>query len=214
MSLFCGALSVESKVKGFDKIICNDKHEYLIAMLNGVKNGYELPEVVTEADYRYIKEHKDENKVLSGFAGFACSFGGKWFGSYARCKENRNYALGGKHSLLRKIETLKNAEFICNDYRNVILPEGCVVYADPPYNGTTQYGEKFDSNEFWEYMRIISKEHIVFISEQEAPCDFICIWQKPVRRVLCCDKTKTFIATEKLFVHVINEGNINKVNRR
>jgi DNA adenine methylase len=30
VSLFCGSCSIESKIKGFDKVICNDKHYYLI----------------------------------------------------------------------------------------------------------------------------------------------------------------------------------------
>ena len=48
VSLFCGTCSIESKVKGFDKVICNDSHEYLIEMLKGVQNGYELPENISE----------------------------------------------------------------------------------------------------------------------------------------------------------------------
>lgn len=43
------------------------------------------------------------------------------------------------------------------------------VYADPPYANTTTYqGQKFDSEAFWEYMRQISKNNQVFISEQTA----------------------------------------------
>lgn len=37
VSLFCGTCSIESKVTGFSRKILNDKHEYLIALLNGVK---------------------------------------------------------------------------------------------------------------------------------------------------------------------------------
>ncbi len=36
VSLFCGSCSIESKVKGFDNIICNDKHKYLIELFKGV----------------------------------------------------------------------------------------------------------------------------------------------------------------------------------
>ena len=75
VSLFCGSCAVESKVKGFNRTILNDNHEYLISMLKGVQNGYELPEVITEEDYKYIRTHKDEDKVLTGFVGFGCSFG-------------------------------------------------------------------------------------------------------------------------------------------
>lgn len=48
VSLFCGTCSVESKIVGFDHMVLNDKHKYLIDMLNGVKNGYQLPEYISE----------------------------------------------------------------------------------------------------------------------------------------------------------------------
>ena len=205
VSLFCGTCSVESKLaKVFDVVICNDKQKYLIAMLNGVQNGYELPEFISEDQYKYIKEHKDEDKVLTGFVGFGCSFAGKFFGGYARNKEQTNYALQSKKSLLKDITNLKNTKFISKDYHDVELPDGCVVYCDPPYRGTTAgYGlkEKFDSDEFWEYMRKICKSHHVYISEQHAPKDFVSIWEKPFVRMMDSNKDNIFKSTEKLFVH-------------
>ena len=110
VSLFCGACNVESRIKS-ERIICNDKHEYLIAMWQALQRGYELPDIISEEQYQYIKAHKDEDKALAGFVGFACSFGGKWFGSYARGR-GRNYAADGKRSLLRKMQGLQNAEFL------------------------------------------------------------------------------------------------------
>lgn len=102
--------------------------------------------------------------------------------------------------------TLTDAEFICKDYREVDLPKGCIVYADPPYHGTTGYGkEKFDSEKFWVYMREISKKHIVFISEQNAPPDFVVIWEKPFTRTLDVNKNNQFKVSEKLFVHNCNK---------
>lgn len=212
VSLFCGTCSVESKIKGFDRKILNDKHEYLVELLNGVKNGYELPEHISEDEYRYIREHKDDDKVLSGFVGFGCSFGGKWFGGYARNKSGTNYAMQSKKSLLKDMNTLMDAEFICKDYKEVELPNGCVIYADPPYNGTTGYGkEKFDSEIFWEYMRKISKNHMAFISEQNAPSDFISIYEKPFTRTLDVNKNNQFKVTEKLFIHNCNYEKYKKI---
>ena len=75
VSLFCGSCAVESKVQGFSRKILNDKHAYLIAMLRGVQNGYELPELITPDQYQLIKAHKDWDPVLVGFVGFGCSFG-------------------------------------------------------------------------------------------------------------------------------------------
>ena len=203
--MFCGSCSIESKVKGFDKIICNDKHEYLIELFKGVQNGYELPEIITEEQYKYIREHKDNDKALTGFVGFGCSFGGKWFGGYARNKTNTNYALQSKKSLLKDMSNLTTAHFTCQDYHDVIIPNNSIVYADPPYNNTTGYGkDKFNSDEFWEYMRIISKNNKVFISEQTAPNDFECVWEKEFTRTLDVNKDNQFKVTEKLFTYENN----------
>lgn len=200
ISLFCGTCSIESKVKGFDNIICNDKHEYLIELFKGVQSGYELPELITEEQYKYIREHKDEDKILTGFVGFGCSFGGKWFGGYARNKTNTNYALQSKKSLLKDMSNLMTAQFTCQDYRDVIIPNNSIVYADPPYNNTTGYSkDKFNSDEFWEYMRVISKNNKVFISEQTAPNDFKCVWEKEFTRTLDVNKDNQFKVSEKLF---------------
>ena len=203
VSLFCGSCAVEAKLAPhFDRVICNDKHEYLIEMLKGVQNGYELPEQITEEQYKYIKSHKDEDKILAGFVGFGCSFGGKFFGGYARNKEQTNYALQSKKSLLKDMIYLLNAEFTCLDYRDVDIPNGSIVYADPPYANTTTYqGQKFDSEAFWEYMRQISKHNQVFISEQTAPDDFECIWEKPFTRTLDRNKDNQFKVVEKLFTY-------------
>ena len=170
--------------------------------MKGVQNGYELPEHITEEEYKRIRANKDADRVLTGFVGFGCSFGGKWFGGYARNKQGTNYALQSKKSILKDISTMQNAEFINKDYRDVELPTGCVVYADPPYANTTGYGnEKFDSTAFWKYSRKVSKEHLMFISEQTAPDDFIPIWETPFRRTLDRNKNNQFVVTEKLFIH-------------
>ena len=182
VSLFCGSCAVESKVLGFDRKILNDKHAYLIAMLQGVQRGYNLPELITLEQYQYIRDHKELDPVLAGFVGFGCSFGGKW-------------------SLLKDMATLQNAEFVCGDYRRLCIPPGSVIYADPPYNNTTGYGgEKFDTIEFWIAMQLLADTgHTVFVSEQEAPPGVACIWKRPFTRTLDRNKSNQFKVTEKLF---------------
>ena len=95
--------------------------EYLIAMLQGVQRGYNLPELITLEQYQYIRDHKELDPVLAGFVGFGCSFGGKWYGGYARNKTGTNYALQSKRSLLKDMATLQNAEFVCGDYRRLCI---------------------------------------------------------------------------------------------
>ena len=50
-------------------------------------------------------------------------------------------------------------------------------------------------------MRKISKKNKVFISEQIAPDDFTCIWEKPFTRTLDVNKNNQFQVTEKLFTY-------------
>lgn len=194
-------------------MVCNDNHKYLIDLLVGVQNGYDLPELVTEEDYKRIRQNKDDDPILTGFVGFGCSFGGKWFGGYARNKEGTNYAMQSKRSLLKDMATMQNATFTCKDYADVEIDEGAIVYADPPYDNTTQYGnEKFDSESFWDYARKLSKTNLVFVSEQTAPDDFVVIWEKPFTRTLDVNKNNQFKVTEKLFVHKDNLSKLKGIN--
>lgn len=201
VSLFCGSYAVESKVQGFSRKILNDRHQYLIALLQGVQRGYELPESITPEQYRHIREHKDDDPTLAGFVGFGCSFGGKWFGGYARNATGTNYAAQSKRSLLKDMATLQDATFVCADYRRVCIPPRAVIYADPPYNNTTGYhGDRFDSAEFWIAMRLLADTgHTVFVSEQEAPPDIQCVWERKFTRTLDRNKSNQFSVTEKLF---------------
>ena len=89
---------------------------------------------------------------------------------------------------------------ITKDYRE-FCPNGAVVYCDPPYENTKQYGNSrnFDYIEFWEVMRKWSRDNVVLVSELKAPDDFEFIWEQEVSRsIKATDKSK---AVEKLFVH-------------
>ena len=200
VSLFCGSCAVETKVKASKKIL-NDKHPYLISMWRSLQNGWEPPDIITKEQYYEIKENIAYSPTLAGFVGFGCSFGGKWFGGYASNKKGDNYCARAKKSVLKDLPGVKDATFTCVDYRQVEIPDGAVVYADPPYYNVTKYttGE-FDHNEFWNYMRELSERCKVYISEQDAPSDFECIWAHQVTRTLDRDKANQPKKIEKLFV--------------
>ena len=67
---------------------------------------------------------------------------------------------------------------------------------------TTGYTSgKFNSEEFWDYMRQIGKDNQVFISELEAPGDFVCVWERPFTRTLDRNKNNQFKVVEKLFTY-------------
>lgn len=66
VSLFCGGCAVESLVRGFDRIILNDKHPYLIALLRAVQKGFVPPDRVTEEEYILSKSTKTLTPRLRG----------------------------------------------------------------------------------------------------------------------------------------------------
>lgn len=70
VSLFCGSCAVETKIIGFKKTILNDKHKYLVALYKSLQRGYGLLDDISEQEYRYVKEHQEEDIVLGGFVGF------------------------------------------------------------------------------------------------------------------------------------------------
>ena len=199
VSLFCGSCAIESKVQADVKIL-NDKHPYLIAMWQALQNGWTPPDVVTKEEYYRVKANMDENPALAGFVGFGCSFGGKWWGGYAKDKRGDDYCGQAKRGLLKDLVGIQSATFTCLDYHDVEIPDGAVVYCDPPYANTTGYTVgQFDTDEFWNYMRQLSKRCDVYISEESAPDDFECIWSKEKIRTLEKNDNVGRVKVEKLF---------------
>jgi DNA adenine methylase len=172
---FCGACNVASKIHIKNKIL-NDKHTYLIEMFKALQNGWIPPKELLKEEYEYIRNNLDENKALSGFVGFGCSFSGIWFSNYAKDNTGRNYCLNAHNSILKKMETLMDAQFTCEDFRNLNY-KNAVIYCDPPYKNTSQYDKKilgnFPYDEFIEWVKEQSKNNVVLVSEykRNAPED-------------------------------------------
>src|SRR5574343_212970 len=81
--------------------IGGDTNEYLIALWKAVQSGWIPPSDISEELYGEIKNNKESYpKELVAFVGFGCSFGGKWFGGYAR-GGSRNFADVAKRSLAK-----------------------------------------------------------------------------------------------------------------
>lgn len=102
--------------------------------------------------------------------------------------------------MLKQALNLSNIKLKCCDYLDT-HPKNAVVYCDPPYQGTKQYANAidFDYDLFWNTMRKWSENNIVIISEENAPNDFVCIWEQEVSRsIKANDKSKS---TEKLFMY-------------
>jgi len=164
---FCGSCNVASKIKIENKIL-NDKNKYLIEMFNALKCGWIPPDVVSEDDYKFTKENQDIIPCIAGFIGHACSNSGKYWGGYARDSTTRNYAENGKNSILKKMETLMDANFISRDFSSLDFKD-CLIYCDPPYKETTPYNKNvvgtFQYDEFIEWVRKQSLNNLVLVSE-------------------------------------------------
>lgn len=196
---FIGGGIICSKMSGERKAY--DFNEYLIEMYKAVQSGYELPDCISEEEYKYIREHKDENKALTGFVGFGCSFAGKWFGGYARGHNGKlGYADTSKRSLMKKMDTMKDVIFGYADYKTLSFTD-CLIYCDPPYNNTTKFigTPDFDTEEFWNVMREWSKNNNVYISEYVAPDDFECVLEVPTKIDIRNSKNEMEKRIEKLF---------------
>lgn len=150
-----------------------------------------------------MKENKEYIKHLTGFVGFLCSFGGKWFGGYAKNNKGDNYADRGSRMLLKQLPNIVGVKFEHKDYRDIIFNEKCIIYCDPPYEGTTKYKGDFNHTEFWEWCRIKTREgHKLFVSEYNAPEDFECVWKMQVGTKL--NRNKEQKRVEKLFIYKNN----------
>ena len=112
----------------------------------------------------------------------------------------RNMYLEAKNNFIKQSEDLKDIIFSNTDYYSFNTNK-VLYYCDPPYMNTKKYNtsRNFDYDKFYNWAREQSKDNIVLVSEQYMPDDFVCIWEKPVKRFINA-KSKVE-STEKLFVH-------------
>lgn len=199
-----------------DKIKCEHKYGYdrsdtLIALLQTAAEDFD--KVMKEGNRElwdkgkaYVKDGiMPEDMTLDQIGAiefFASYCNGGFPRGYAKNTATRNYYNEAYRNLQNQALDLKGIEFKCQNYWELDKVVNCVIYLDPPYQGTKFYGyanqPKMDYDHFWNWVREISKDNFVFISEQSAPADFEVIWQQEVKRTT--NKTNDFKATEKLFV--------------
>jgi len=184
---FVGAAWILEQIDKKRLDYASDINPYLIAMWGALQDGWEPPVVVTEEEYLSIKENpRGYPPELVAFVGFGCSWGGKWFGGYARGAKGRNYALNARNSVIRQISKLTNVRFFAGDFFEVTTPERkMLIYCDPPYAATTGYDAvegKWDVEKFWTKVRWLKEHgHTVVVSEYNAPDDFSCVLEIPTR---------------------------------
>ena len=182
----------------------------LILMWQAVQEGWVPPTEVSEEQYAELKASPPS--ALRGFVGYGGSFGGKWFGGYARgglqaSGAPRNHQAESSRAVMKVAASIADSSvtFTYADYRSATITPGTVVYCDPPYAGTQQYHavEPFDSEEFWATM--MEWYHLgayIFVSEYAAPEGWTCIWEQRHRQSLVQPKQGRHETTERLWTHL------------
>lgn len=212
---FVGGCNVIDKVGG-ERIGC-DNNKYLIAMYKYLQNN---PAFLFDRD----KQHYDDvrqafknndttnfSEAYIGYVGFMASANGRFFdGGYSGKSSTkigtvRDYIDESIRGLDKQIPNLKSIDFICCNYKELIIPPNSIVYCDPPYANSTKYSTgDFNSEEFWQWCRgMVAQGHTVFMSEYEAPPDFKSVWSQEVTSSL---RANTQVrgakkSLEKLFKH-------------
>lgn len=194
---FCGGGWMTTELAKHYQVMASDAHEDLILMWQAVMAGWVPPDVVTEELYQQVK--KTDPSPLRGFVGFACSFGARWFGGYARSRSVRGYAAESQRAVLKQKVVMDNrVSFSCADYKETRIELSDAVYCDPPYKNTKGYATgAFDHEEFWAVMDSWTTNVPVFVSEKTAPDGWTCVWEKEHSRSVRANHSTSY--TEKLF---------------
>lgn len=202
---FCGGLGTLDKVDGYR--IASDKNKYLIAMWIGLQNNRSRPRVIPKDLYdRARTEYNNGTNIefddfLIGWIGWMASFNGRFFdGGYSGVTATRNYIDEQIRNTERQIDKIQDVVFISCDYRDLLFPDNSIIYCDIPYKGTKQYStsKNFNHSDFWQWVRDISvKGHEVFVSEYDAPEDFVCVWDGLINSYMKPSRAMT--VTERLY---------------
>ena len=102
----------------------------------------------------------------------------------------------------KQSQKLQGVKLINGSYDEYSDFENCLIYGDPPYEGTTSYKTgNFDHAKFWNWCRKMSEKNLVFVSEYKAPDDFICVWEGEVKTNLQAKEMKLHIKRLKNFLN-------------
>lgn len=197
---FVGGANMIDKVPSSYERIGYDLNDHAIHALIGIRDDVCLfPNELTESDYNKLRGL--EPCRISSWIRIACSFGGIFESKLAADKTGlRNYAQEAKRNALKQSPKIQNVQFICDSYEN-LNPVNCLIYCDPPYQGTTGYKTgSFDHDKFFDWCREQAKRNIVFVSEYNAPDDFVEVWRGEIKTNFASTRKKaTHNAVEKLF---------------
>ncbi len=200
---FVGGANMIDKVDG--NRIGADVNPYLIKALKLIQDNHEL---IPKDNTEYTKEmyllarESNLSDPVDCFAMFNYSFGATFKGAWAKNSRGSDYVKECVRNVLKQSDAIQGVNIINSCYKSLQIPNNSIIYCDPPYQSTFKYKGtgNFNHIEFWQWCRERRDDgHQVFISEYNAPDDFVCVWKKEINSNANAKATST--AIEKLFVH-------------
>lgn len=202
---FLGGGNMMMRIKAKNRIGA-DINPYLMQMWIALQEGWIPPKDVSEKFYAKVKANRDEYPCeLVGFLGFGASFGAKWFNSYARNAQGKNYAAASSRVLLKQIKLMRDVQFVQSCFWFLEIPKNAVVYCDPPYKnagGVYHFSSnKFDYERYYDHCRFLVKQGcVVFASEYSMPKDFELVHSMKLTTCLESRADKCGFQTDNLYL--------------
>ena len=170
-------------------ISCSDVFPDLIEMWNKALDGWYPPTEVTRDRWKECKRGENCSIHERAFVGFAASFAGRYYMSYATSARNINFVDICARRLLEKVTALADATFFVQDFLeyNPSRESPRFIYCDPPYShqgsGTSRRSYPhlpvFDHDKFWDKVRQVNSLGIpIVVSEYAAPDDFVAVFSR------------------------------------
>lgn len=182
-----------------------DLNTDVVSMWQSLQAGWEPPIEVTQEYYNHLRDEVEAGDPNRGIVAHGASYGGYFFSKFMP-----NIYPGCRRNVMKFFQLVKDVKFLDGTcYKNFLHLSGYTIYCDSPYansKGATgkksRFLNRFDHDGFWENMRDLCKNNLVFISEGIAPDDFKIIWEKEVlTRMAGNGIEKRKIRNERLYVH-------------
>lgn len=119
---FCGGCNVIDKIEAPQRI-ASDCNKYLIALMQHIQAGGELPGYIEREEYAKVRANRDDYpEWYAGYVGFVASYNGRFFdGGYSGKTQTtgglRDYQDEGRRNIEAQRDKLKDVIFLHKDYR-------------------------------------------------------------------------------------------------
>ena len=162
-----------------------------------------MPDSVTEQEYNDMKGLPAAS--VTSWVRFVCAFAGVFESGWARQGNTQKYRSTpnqeGYRNALKQQPLIQSVQFIHGCYQDLDVTNA-LIYCDPPYANTAGYKTgDFDHDAFFEWCRKMAKQNLVFVSEYNAPDDFVQVWEGEQKTNFASSrKSATHNAVERLFM--------------